>query len=281
MSQDELFQIMPPLSTDQEAALRASIEARGVVQPILVDQHGRIIDGHHRKRIADELGIDCPVELQNIASDDEGKDLAVELNAARRNLNERQTRQLIIEETERKPDESARGLAERIGCSHPTVLTVRRQLENGVPPEWIIERVVPPRRDPTARPVKFTALPDSPEPEGIIPGAAVILDPATGKPGLIEDRAMWGREFREAFTRKVGDRPADEAASHGNVSRAEWAAAQQVNFGVAVEYGQEILTMIDGGWLDKDTPDALRRLLWDLVAAVEDRVPRPDDDVLD
>jgi hypothetical protein len=281
MSQHEPFQIMPPLSEDQETALRASIKARGVVRPILVDQHGRIIDGHHRKRIADELGIECPVERRDIASDDEGKDLAVELNAARRNLNERQTRQLIIEETQRKPDESASALARRIGCTHPTVLTVRRQLENGVPPEWIIERVVPPRRDPTARAVKFTGLPDSPEPEGIIPGAAVILDPATGKPGLIEDRAIRGRKFREAFTREVGDRPADEAASHENVSRDDWAAAQQMNFGLAVEYGQGILTVIDGGWLDKATPAALRRLLWDLYAAIEDGVPRPDDDVFD
>jgi hypothetical protein len=43
-------------------ALRASIRTHGVLVAVVRDQHGRIIDGHHRERIAAELGVACPVE---------------------------------------------------------------------------------------------------------------------------------------------------------------------------------------------------------------------------
>jgi hypothetical protein len=265
------------MSPEEETALRASIETQGVIYPIVVDQTGRILDGYNRKRIADELGVEYKTEVRHVDSDEQAHDIAVEVNAARRHLNERGMRALIIEETQRKPEESARALARRLGCTHPTVVAVRRQLANGIKPQWIIEGVT---RSPHARSSPLEKFSTS-EPVDIIPGAAMILDPATGEPGLIEDRAMWSRKFREAFRQKVADQPADEAASKENVSRAEWAAAQQVNFGAAVEFAHGLHTVIDGGWLDKDTPDGLRRLLWDLHAAIEDRVPRPDEDAAD
>jgi hypothetical protein len=50
---------LPPLPFEQYSALRENIGVNGVLVPILVDGDGpvrRIIDGNHRKRIADELG---------------------------------------------------------------------------------------------------------------------------------------------------------------------------------------------------------------------------------
>lgn len=41
---------LPPLSTDEEAGLRASIALHGVLVPILLTEDGRIIDGNNRKR---------------------------------------------------------------------------------------------------------------------------------------------------------------------------------------------------------------------------------------
>src|SRR4051812_39932626 len=54
------FALFGPLEPATEAALRASIERFGVLVPVTFDQRGRILDGHHRWRMAAELGVDCP-----------------------------------------------------------------------------------------------------------------------------------------------------------------------------------------------------------------------------
>ena len=57
---------LPPLSADEYEGLRLSIAASGVIVPIIVWPKGRtkyIIDGFHRKKIADELGYECPERL--------------------------------------------------------------------------------------------------------------------------------------------------------------------------------------------------------------------------
>lgn len=43
--------LLPPLSTEQFAALKADIKANKVRQPIDVDESGNILDGHHRYKI--------------------------------------------------------------------------------------------------------------------------------------------------------------------------------------------------------------------------------------
>jgi ParB-like chromosome segregation protein Spo0J len=121
-----MFQPMPDLSTDQYAALKANIEANGILVPIIVDQHGRILDGHNRSRIAAELGIELPRETNHVTDDDEAEDLAVALNCARRHLTRDQTREVIAREIQRRPDDSDRAIARRVGCSPSTVGTVRR-----------------------------------------------------------------------------------------------------------------------------------------------------------
>ena len=42
------YQLLPPLTADERESLRQSIEAVGVLQPVVVDEAGAIIDGHHR-----------------------------------------------------------------------------------------------------------------------------------------------------------------------------------------------------------------------------------------
>jgi transposase len=50
------YQFLPPLDDATTAALRASIERYGILVPIVFDVEGNVVDGHQRKRIADELG---------------------------------------------------------------------------------------------------------------------------------------------------------------------------------------------------------------------------------
>ena len=46
------FQVMPELSTDEYAELKADIAKNGVVVPVLVDEDGNIIDGHNRVQLS-------------------------------------------------------------------------------------------------------------------------------------------------------------------------------------------------------------------------------------
>ena len=120
------FQPMPPLSIEQVTALREDIEARGIIVPIIVDQHGRVLDGHNRLALAAKLGIDCPREVRHVADDEEAADLAVTLNCARRHLTRDQVRQVIVSEADRRPADSDRTIARRVGCSPSTVAAVLR-----------------------------------------------------------------------------------------------------------------------------------------------------------
>ncbi|HVB27676.1 MAG TPA: DNA methyltransferase [Mycobacteriales bacterium] len=79
------FQVMAPLDDDARAALRADIAAHGIEYAILRTTDGRIVDGHHRAAIAEELGIDCPsltVDLDDTAA----TEMAFRMNILRRHL---------------------------------------------------------------------------------------------------------------------------------------------------------------------------------------------------
>lgn len=91
------MQFFPVLDPAVEAALRASIERFGVLVPVVVDQHGRLLDGHHRSRLADELGVDCPQIEQHVAGEAEAEAIARTLNVDRRHLEPEQRRELAAD----------------------------------------------------------------------------------------------------------------------------------------------------------------------------------------
>lgn len=82
----QAYQLLPALDDDQRDSLRQSIETNGILQPIEVDEDGRILDGHHRAAIAAELGIACPSRtIDNL--DEAGKrKYAITVNLMRRQL---------------------------------------------------------------------------------------------------------------------------------------------------------------------------------------------------
>jgi DNA modification methylase len=122
---------LPPLPADQYEALRANIAVNGVLIPIIVDSDGRkrgIIDGNHRKKIADELGYDCPEIVQAGLDEDEKRTLARALNLARRQLNSEQKRELIADQLKETPERSSRWIAKMLGVHHTTVSSVRAEM---------------------------------------------------------------------------------------------------------------------------------------------------------
>jgi len=124
------FQPMPELTEEELDALRRDVAENGILVPIVVDQHGRILDGHNRWRVAAELGVDCPRVVREVSDDDEAMSMAVTLNCARRHLTREQQRQIIANELTRRPDDSDRAIARRVGCSPSTVGAVRRAVSN-------------------------------------------------------------------------------------------------------------------------------------------------------
>ena len=84
------YQLLPALSTDEYDRLRADIKAHGIRQPIELDEAGVILDGHHRRAIADELGIDCLSITCHIATEDEKHAHVLRVNLNRRHLSTEQ-----------------------------------------------------------------------------------------------------------------------------------------------------------------------------------------------
>jgi len=89
------FQLFRPLPPAIESALRASIERFGVLVPVVRDQHGNVLDGHQRVRIADELGVKYPVNIIEVADDTEALEIARTLNEDRRAMPREQRLEVV------------------------------------------------------------------------------------------------------------------------------------------------------------------------------------------
>lgn len=124
-----LFQFLPRLSDDEYTALEKSIREHGVQVPITVDENRSVIDGHHRKEIADRLGIECPRRFAMDLTDEQKRTLALSLNLDRRHLSREQKQQLVRGSIKADPHLSDRQHAERTGVSPSTVGFHRGQLE--------------------------------------------------------------------------------------------------------------------------------------------------------
>ena len=90
------YQVLPELSPEQFEALKQDIARRGVVVPVIVDEFGQVLEGHHRVRACRELGInDYPVEVRAGMSETEKRVFARKINVLRRHLTREQIRSLI------------------------------------------------------------------------------------------------------------------------------------------------------------------------------------------
>lgn len=153
MTAPVLFQFMPPLLPSEYAALTESIKAHGVQVPVIVDESGAIIDGHHRDQIATELGIDCPREVRVGLSDTEKRGLAITLNRDRRHLSRSQIQALVAESLKADPQLSDLQHAKRTGVHNETVAAARRRLvESGDVTESVTRTDTLGRQQPATKP---------------------------------------------------------------------------------------------------------------------------------
>jgi ParB-like chromosome segregation protein Spo0J len=113
------FQLFRPLPPAIGSALRASIERFGVLVPVVRDQHGNVLDGHQRVRIADELGLKYPVNVIEVADEAEALEIARTLNEDRRAMPK--VERLPVEVALREEGHSLRAIAGVVGVSVGTV----------------------------------------------------------------------------------------------------------------------------------------------------------------
>jgi len=124
------YQLLPELPSWEFESLKESIRRHGVLLPVVKDERGVTIDGHHRERACRELGItDFPVMTLAGLSEAEKRDHALLLNLVRRKLTRRQLREIIAAEIRRSPELSNNWLGGVLGVSKNTVAAVRADLE--------------------------------------------------------------------------------------------------------------------------------------------------------
>src|SRR5262245_41514489 len=93
---------MPDLTPEEYAALKEDIRRNGVLVPIEKDEHGNILDGHHRERIWRELEAEGvrhaypKVLIQPGLSEEAKRDLVLGVNLARRHLTREQRQELHV-----------------------------------------------------------------------------------------------------------------------------------------------------------------------------------------
>ena len=93
------YQFMPPLNETDRANLKHSIEEEGILQPVLTDEEGYVLDGHNRVEIARELGVlDSQIPtVMKVGMDESQKLVAIAvLNVARRHMTTKEKVQALL-----------------------------------------------------------------------------------------------------------------------------------------------------------------------------------------
>lgn len=139
MKVDEEFRALcPPLTADERQRLENSIHADGCMSPVIVwDQKDILLDGHNRKEICEEMGIEFPVKRLQFNSRGEAFNWIICNQLSRRNLTPDQKRLLIgmrynaekkaygqhgeLHQNDEAPKSTAERIAKETGVSKATV----------------------------------------------------------------------------------------------------------------------------------------------------------------
>jgi ParB-like chromosome segregation protein Spo0J len=156
----EAYQPLPPLCDAEYAALRDSIAEHGYdpAHPVVVDEQGTVLDGHHRQRACDELGISPPTQVAAGLTDEQKHEYALRANLQRRHLTTEQKRHLILDELQRDPTRSDRAIGRLLGVDHKSVGRMRKPWRSVHP---VLERI------PRMLPEQLAELADSIAADGL------------------------------------------------------------------------------------------------------------------
>ncbi len=153
--------LLPPLTVAQYEALKVDIARRGIVVPVIVDEHGNIIDGQHRMTIAAELNLGfVPIKkAQPGLTEKQRRELCHDLNVHRRQLTAEERAATALKM--RLSGQSFRQIGETLGVSHETAradierATVKNLTVESTGTDELVEESLPERitgRDGKSRP---------------------------------------------------------------------------------------------------------------------------------
>lgn len=145
------YQVMPALTPDEAEWLRNDIALHGVLVPIEVDENGDILDGHHRRAIADDLGVECPTVIRSGLSEAGKLEHVVSLNVVRRQMSAHD-RQGVITRL-RSEGLSLRAIGRAVGVSEGTVRNDLKQGAQDYAPE------TSPPTEPESQPEPIAPVP--------------------------------------------------------------------------------------------------------------------------
>ena len=124
------YQVMPALTEEEFSELKSDIAKRGVMIPIEFDEDGNVLDGHHRLRACEELGItDYPKVVREGMRESEKRYHARSVNVNRRQLTRKQINDLVKEQLVETPELSDRQIAKDLGVNNSTVSRTRDKME--------------------------------------------------------------------------------------------------------------------------------------------------------
>jgi hypothetical protein len=154
----EYESLVHSLSEEDYSKLRASIKAHGQYLPIIINQAGIILDGHHRYKVCQELQLEPKFQVKTFDDQYHEKLFVIDSNLERRQLSDfqRTELQLVREPILKKiaknnqrtgfPTKSRLGrqgvnqaIGERIGVGHDSVRKVKIIIQEA--PQELIERV--------------------------------------------------------------------------------------------------------------------------------------------
>ena len=82
----EYSESVPPLTTEEYNGIKHSIESQGQYLPIIVNKNFEILDGHHRFKICQELGIEPEYEIKEFPTLAHEQLFVINCNLKRRHL---------------------------------------------------------------------------------------------------------------------------------------------------------------------------------------------------
>ena len=88
---------IPSLSKEEYEALKDDISKRGLSYPIIINKEGCILDGHHRYKICNELGVQPITSVKEFPNELSESEFVITVNLCRRQLNDFQKAELAID----------------------------------------------------------------------------------------------------------------------------------------------------------------------------------------
>jgi 16S rRNA G966 N2-methylase RsmD len=112
--------LVPPITDEEYQNLKRDINESGVMVPVITDENRGIIDGFNRLTVASELNLKTvPIQIHPSLSKQEKKELAIRLNAVRRQLSKEDRLEMAV--SLRKDKYSYRRIGEILNMNHETV----------------------------------------------------------------------------------------------------------------------------------------------------------------